>query len=63
MDAKPQEAPPARREPEAGTHTPLTDLRFSELDLAPELLRGLEEAGFERCTPIQAQTLPTIYSV
>ena len=58
MDAKPQEAPPARREPDTAAHTPLTDLRFAELDLAQELLRGLEDAGFERCTPIQAQTLP-----
>lgn len=39
-----------------GTH--LTDLSFSDLDLNPRLLAGIEEAGFEWCTPIQARTLP-----
>jgi ATP-dependent RNA helicase RhlB len=36
----------------------LSDLTFSALDLAPSLMQGIEEAGFARCTPIQAQTLP-----
>ncbi|HKK13557.1 MAG TPA: ATP-dependent RNA helicase RhlB [Gammaproteobacteria bacterium] len=36
----------------------LTECRFDSLGLAPELMQGLEEAGFSRCTPIQAQTLP-----
>ena len=36
----------------------LSDLTFSSLDLVPDLMRGIEEAGFTRCTPIQAQTLP-----
>ncbi len=36
----------------------LTDTRFSQLNLLPELLKGAEEAGFARCTPIQAETLP-----
>ncbi|MFZ9479613.1 MAG: DEAD/DEAH box helicase, partial [Steroidobacteraceae bacterium] len=36
----------------------LSDLTFSALDLAPSLMQGIEEAGFTRCTPIQAQTLP-----
>ncbi|MGA0734874.1 MAG: DEAD/DEAH box helicase [Steroidobacteraceae bacterium] len=36
----------------------LSDLTFSSLNLAPDLMRGIEEAGFTRCTPIQAQTLP-----
>ncbi|GAB4354223.1 MAG: ATP-dependent RNA helicase RhlB [Gammaproteobacteria bacterium] len=36
----------------------LTEIRFADLDLLPELLRGAQEAGFEFCTPIQAQTLP-----
>ena len=36
----------------------LSDLTFSSLDLAPDLMRGIEEAGFTRCTPIQAHTLP-----
>jgi len=37
---------------------PLTDLTFSSFDLHPTLLAGLEGAGFTRCTPIQALTLP-----
>ena len=37
---------------------PLTDITFSSFDLQPALLAGLEAAGFTRCTPIQALTLP-----
>ncbi|WAC62227.1 ATP-dependent RNA helicase RhlB [Pseudoxanthomonas sp. SL93] len=37
---------------------PLTDITFSSFDLHPALLAGLESAGFSRCTPIQALTLP-----
>ncbi|WP_313316819.1 ATP-dependent RNA helicase RhlB [Stenotrophomonas sp.] len=37
---------------------PLTDVTFSSFDLQPSLLAGLEGAGFTRCTPIQALTLP-----
>ena len=37
---------------------PFTDIAFSEFDLHPQLLAGLEAAGFNRCTPIQALTLP-----
>jgi len=37
---------------------PLTDIVFSSFDLHPALLAGLEAAGFTRCTPIQALTLP-----
>ncbi|MEO6103724.1 MAG: ATP-dependent RNA helicase RhlB, partial [Pseudoxanthomonas sp.] len=37
---------------------PLTDITFSSFDLQPALLAGLEAAGFSRCTPIQALTLP-----
>jgi len=36
----------------------LTDVCFENFALHPELLKGLEEAGFIRCTPIQAMTLP-----
>ncbi|MEE2803555.1 MAG: DEAD/DEAH box helicase [Pseudomonadota bacterium] len=36
----------------------LTDQPFSQLDLAPELIRGLETAGFSHCTQIQQLTLP-----
>ena len=37
---------------------PLTDIAFSSFDLHPALLAGLSNAGFTRCTPIQAMTLP-----
>ncbi|MDQ3510833.1 MAG: ATP-dependent RNA helicase RhlB, partial [Pseudomonadota bacterium] len=37
---------------------PLTDITFNSFDLHPSLLEGLESAGFTRCTPIQALTLP-----
>ncbi len=37
---------------------PLTDIAFSSFDLHPDMLAGLESAGFTRCTPIQALTLP-----
>jgi ATP-dependent RNA helicase RhlB len=40
------------------TDKPLTDIAFSNFDLHPALLAGLEAAGFTRCTPIQAMTLP-----
>jgi len=36
----------------------LTDVTFSSFDIHPALLDGLEGAGFTRCTPIQALTLP-----
>jgi ATP-dependent RNA helicase RhlB len=36
----------------------LTDLSFTNLHLPETLARGIADAGFERCTPIQAQTLP-----
>jgi len=38
--------------------TPVTALSFSSLHLPEPLARGIADAGFERCTPIQAQTLP-----
>src|SRR5690606_41477804 len=40
------------------TDKPLTDIAFSSFDLHPDLLSGLEGAGFARCTPLQALTLP-----
>ncbi|MEJ2731800.1 MAG: DEAD/DEAH box helicase [Deltaproteobacteria bacterium] len=36
----------------------LTEKRFDEFALPAQLLSALKEAGFVRCTPIQAQTLP-----
>jgi len=36
----------------------LTELKFSEFSLAPELQRGIADAGFTYCTPIQSKALP-----
>jgi len=36
----------------------LTDTTFASLNLNPELLKGIETAGFTHCTPIQAETIP-----
>ncbi len=36
----------------------LTKTRFDQFDLPPEVLSGLNDAGFLACTPIQAQVLP-----
>ncbi|MEJ2424277.1 MAG: ATP-dependent RNA helicase RhlB [Candidatus Thiodiazotropha sp.] len=36
----------------------LTNTRFSDFDLDEKILLGIQEAGFEYCTPIQAETLP-----
>ena len=40
------------------TEVVLTDTRFDSFDLDQRILDGLKDAGFERCTPIQDQTLP-----
>jgi len=40
------------------SQTVLTDTFFTNFDLHPLLQKGLDEAGFTRCTPIQALTLP-----
>jgi len=37
---------------------PLTDVFFESFDLHPSVLSSLHAAGFTRCTPIQALTLP-----
>ena len=39
------------------TDKALTDIAFSNFDITPALLDGLEQAGFSRCTPIQGHTL------
>jgi superfamily II DNA/RNA helicase len=33
-------------------------LQFTELDLDPVILRAVDDAGFEACTPIQSEALP-----
>ncbi len=38
--------------------TTLTDIRFDNFGLHETLQRGLNDAGFTQCTPIQAMTLP-----
>ena len=41
-------------------NTHLTQTRFSNLELSDVLLRGLKDAGFEFCTPIQDKALPLL---
>ena len=41
------------------TDNHLSDLRFDTLDLHEDLAAGIQAAGFEFCTPIQAQSLPS----
>jgi len=36
----------------------LTNTLFSDFNLPQSILQGIESAGFSRCTPIQAETLP-----
>ena len=36
----------------------LTEIRFKDFDIDPTIIKGLDEAGFEFCTPIQAQSIP-----
>ena len=38
----------------------LSTVRFDELGIDPRLLKGVEDAGFEFCTPIQARSLPSL---
>jgi ATP-dependent RNA helicase RhlB len=40
------------------TDSHLSKLRFDELDIHADLRTGIANAGFEFCTPIQANTLP-----
>ncbi|MBK6672483.1 MAG: DEAD/DEAH box helicase [Proteobacteria bacterium] len=46
--------PPRAAKAEVAPDGPL----FSGFDLQPSLAQGIRDAGFQRCTPIQAQTLP-----
>lgn len=36
----------------------LTDTRFDSFELSEQIIAGVKDAGFEYCTPIQAETLP-----
>ena len=40
--------------------THLTTTKFTELNLAPQVVTGLEAMGFHNCTTIQAQSLPIL---
>ncbi|MCF6437279.1 MULTISPECIES: ATP-dependent RNA helicase RhlB [Pseudoalteromonas] len=42
------------------TKTHLTNKKFSDFALAPEVVAGLTANGFEYCTPIQAKCLPFV---
>jgi ATP-dependent RNA helicase RhlB len=37
---------------------PVVSVSFASLGLKPEVMAGIQQAGFVDCTPIQAQTLP-----
>ncbi len=40
--------------------THLSEIKFSELNLAPQVVSGLDNMGFEYCTSIQAKSLPVL---
>lgn len=37
-------------------------VRFDELELQPQILRGIKAMGFEEATPIQSQAIPVVMS-
>ena len=55
-DQPPAVATPSNNTASSTAH--LSDIRFDSLNIPATILRGLHEAGFERCTPIQAESLP-----
>ena len=44
------------------TNSHLSDVRFDSLGLPEQVARGIQDAGFVNCTPIQAETLPVALS-
>jgi ATP-dependent RNA helicase RhlB len=40
------------------SETHLTETTYTSFSLPGELMQGIDDAGFSRCTPIQAETLP-----
>ena len=40
------------------TDTNITDIRFDQFDLDSRIIQGLNEIGFQFCTPIQAESIP-----
>ncbi|MBL10903.1 MAG: RNA helicase [Acidiferrobacteraceae bacterium] len=51
---------PSIIKPKKENLTHLTDKRFDQFDLRPELLKGIVATGFRYCTEIQAQALPLV---
>ena len=37
-------------------------MKFEELNIKPEILRAVEDMGFEEATPIQSQAIPVMES-
>lgn len=37
-------------------------MRFEEMEIYPEIVRAVEDMGFEEATPIQAQAIPVMMS-
>jgi len=58
LQSSSKEAQSPLQQPRAPQPEFLTETRFDEFNLPAEVLAGLKDAGFEHCTPIQAQTLP-----
>ena len=51
--------PSAERDTQDGEGTPPSgETSFDTLNLEPSLMRGIEDLGFEYCSPIQARILP-----
>jgi ATP-dependent RNA helicase RhlE len=46
--------------PRAGQTLEFSRLKFTELGLAPEILRAIADQGYETPTPIQAQAIPVV---
>ncbi len=42
--------------------THITEQKFADLDLHPQVIEGLNKKGFTFCTPIQARALPVLLS-
>ena len=40
----------------------LETTKFEELEISPQLIRAVEDMGFEETTPIQAQAIPVMLS-
>jgi len=61
-DSNEQPAPSAPNDSASAPERVLSEVSFAEFDLPDAVRRGLEDAGFSLCTPIQADTLPRALS-